>query len=110
MSILRRFDPTIKPLWSQRRVLALALALGVMLGGLVLVGAWSATLSERNCHRVAHIDLIIQQLGQRGLRTIGVKGSAGYAYYRTHPDELRIARNQLEQQIHDFTPNTCSLF
>src|SRR5690348_885675 len=109
MSTLRKLDSQLRPLWSPRRLVALAFILGCLLAGLVLVGAYSVSQSLANCQRTQRIDIVVQQLGERGLKTIGTKGSPGFAYYRDHPDELRIAREQLQQQVNDFTPGKCSL-
>ena len=94
---------------AERRTEALAWLLGVLLAVILLLGAWTAHVSQQSCARVAQVDRVIQQQGQRGLLTLGRKGGVGYAYYHAHPYELAVAREQLRAQIRDFTPGHCSL-
>lgn len=92
----------------QPKVVLLALLLGCILAGFVLIGAWTLHTSTKNCERVAQIDRVIQQQGVRGLKTFGKPGGVGYAYYHDHPRELQLVKTQLRQQIRDFRPPSCS--
>lgn len=91
-----------------RRVTRLATLLGILLGCILILGVWTAHISHESCKRVAGIDMVIQQQGNRGLQTLGQKGGVGFAYYQAHPAELALARAQLTRQINDFTPIKCS--
>lgn len=93
---------------AQHRTLILAWCLGIMLAIILLMGAWTAHISQQSCVRVAKVDRVIQEQGLRGLKTLGKPGGVGFAYYQAHPAELALARKQLRQQIADFTPSKCS--
>lgn len=106
---LRLLDPTVRPLWSQRRVFLLATVIGFALGLGVLNGLWTLRSTTANCHRIALLETQIQQTELRALKLLGRPGGAGYQYYLAHPGELRVARAQIEQAIHDFAPPQCSV-
>ena len=93
---------------SERRIIWLARLLGVLIAAVLLLAVWTTHVSHESCRRVANIDKVIQQQGQRGLRTLGRKGGVGYAYYQAHPAELVVARRQLVAQIAEFKPTSCS--
>ncbi len=95
-------------MWSPRRLTLLAFLLGCILAFLFLMAAFTLHVSKANCERVAHIDMIIQEQGQRSLKTLGKEGGVGFAYYQVHPGELAVARAQFIQQIKDFNPPKCS--
>lgn len=38
---------------------------------------------------------------------LGEPGTAGYAYYRVHPDELQVAREQAKNLKNRFDPKLC---
>ena len=93
---------------SDRRILWLASLLGLLLAAVILIGAWTAHVSVQSCERVAKVDVVIQQQGERALKTLGTPGGVGFAYYQAHPAELALARKQLHQQVNDFAPSKCS--
>ena len=95
---------------AKRRIEALAWALGCLIGLFILLGAYVAHVAIADCHNVGRVDTVIQQQGERGLRTLGKPGGVGFAYYQAHPRELVVARAQLVEQIREFQPPVCSIF
>lgn len=105
----RLMDPTIRPLWSERRLLILGMILGSVIGLVILSLTWTGIGALTNCHHIQHVYRVIQQQGERGLSTIGKPGGTAFAYYHDHPDELARAKQDLRAEIVSFNPPTCSL-
>lgn len=97
------------PRLTDHHLVWVAVTLGVVVGMIILVGTWTALGSLKNCERIAHVDTVVQQLGRRGLATLGTPDGSAYAYYSVHPSELRQALAQLHTEITDFNPPSCSL-
>lgn len=101
---LRLLDPTIRPLWSQRRLFLLALGIGIMLGIGVLNGLWTLRSTTSNCQRIAQLEQVIQIQIRRSLSTLPT-----LAYYKQHPDELQHQLVLAKAELRAFTPTACSL-
>ena len=100
----------VQPLWSPRRVLALALTLGLTFAGLIMFGAYSAARARDNCERIAKLEQVAITSDRRAVKLLFKPGGPGYAYYQAHPDERRSAVKIINEQIHDLKPSRCSLF
>lgn len=94
--------------WNILRPRVVGVLFGIVLGLIILNAGAVAVVSHDNCTRVTQLESVIQQQGERGLKTLGQPGGAAYAYYHSHPSELKLAQRQLAQQIRDFTPRACS--
>lgn len=101
---LRLLDPTIRPLWSQRRVFLLATVIGIALGVGVLNGLWTLRSTTSNCHRIAQLEQVIQIQVKRSIKTLPT-----ISYYRLHPDELQHQLALARDELRAFTPTACSL-
>ena len=97
-------DPTVRPLWSTRRLFWLATAIGFILGLAVLNGLWTLRSTTNNCQRIAQLELVIQGQIRRSLKTLPT-----LAYYREHPAELRYQLRLAHDELRAFTPSACTL-
>jgi len=93
-------DPGSYRTW-RWRLLAVWVALFTFI---VIWMVWDARSAPReNCERISI--LIQRQLPPPD--TIGAPGTAGYDYYRTHPEELQRARESAKRRIEAFDPAKC---
>lgn len=59
------------------------------------------------CVQVQKLERVIRAVLVQDLHTFGVKGTAGYDYYRLHPAELAAGRFSLQQEIAEFSTRSC---
>lgn len=93
-----------------RRMVAgyLVLAVGIVLG------LWFNHRNERRLDSVVTQQCLESRTNRTALRTIirrsgdvGRRGSPGYAYYRKHPAEKKIAKRRVDQALRDLPPIDC---
>lgn len=83
----------------------LCCALTLFLGAYV-VGQKSSD-QRATCQQVETLKTVIYKQVQASANLLGKKGTAGYAYYHEHPDELANAKQQLTQELSAFGPSPC---
>ena len=59
------------------------------------------------CVQVQKLETVIRAVLVQDLKTFGLKGTAGFDYYRLHPAELAAGRFSLEQEIAEFSTRAC---
>src|ERR1700720_570670 len=101
-------------MWFSRRVITDVrrwLLLGLVCAGLIIsLNFWVASLDTStvaNCRGIETLKLQFRTAIQQSLTQLGTPGSAGYAYYQLHPDELKAAYKQTLQTLQTFAPKKC---
>ena len=77
----------------------------------VLLSAYAisrlSSVSVTNCRELESLKHAISGVIVREEKNLGRPGSAGYAYYHTHPAELAAAKASAAAQLRTFAPRSC---
>ena len=102
-----------KTMWVIAIVSSVAIAISFAAGGIALAqrfhetNARRATQAEINlavCSAAANDRKSLRALVIQADAQLGTPKSAGYQYYRTHPDELAAAHAQTQKNLAEFLP------
>ena len=92
-----------------RRNLALVALLVVTLA--LCINAYTVIQNRdsqvRTCQQVESLKSVVRQVLAQSAESLGRKGTAGFSYYRTHPEELAAAKLSIESEIADFKARRC---
>ena len=78
------------------RLLSILIVSGIAIWSFSLWYAGHKATQERNT-----LCAVLYQQVDRTRMTLGLPGTPGYAYYRGHPEELRLARSQARRQLRE---------
>lgn len=67
----------------------------------------SSAQAHTNCLQIENLKGAIRLVVGQGVSSLGHKGSAGYAYYISHPQELAAAKVAGAQELLIFKPTPC---
>lgn len=95
------------PVTTTRRTVTLMFVTGMLLISVAIL--WAVTSNRgaaaSNCREVETIKAYIRETIRP--ERVGLPGTPGYAYYRLHPAELRVARRQALDAQRRFAPGPC---
>lgn len=90
-----------------RGFLGLAVALLLAIGMLTVVWVRVNDSQQNACRQVESIKTVLRTIVVHAAYEIGKPGTAGYAYYRAHPTELRAAKAAAQAELSEFAPGRC---
>jgi len=86
----------------------LAFMVGASIGISLLASvSLNAATSHRNCQQIEKLKAVIRQTVQESGAQAGRSGTAGYAYYQSHPKELQALRVSQAYELREFAPSKC---
>lgn len=92
-----------------RRNLALVtlLLVTIAVGAMVYSSLHNQRIQADTCRQVEALKTVVRQVITQSAATLGRKGTPGYAYYRAHPEELRVAKRDARIELSEFGPRRC---
>ena len=83
----------------------------LMCGIAIALGGWGLSnqhnLQVQNCEQIENLKAVVRRTIERSAEMLGHHGTAGYAYYHTHPAELAAARAAARAELSNFGPKPC---
>lgn len=90
-----------------RSVLSLAALVLVVVLMLVVVWLRVSDAQRSACRQIESVKTVLRDIVDRSAHEIGRPGTAGFAYYHAHPQELRAARENARAELSQFAPGRC---
>lgn len=95
--------------WLRRNVIWIAL---LLIAASLFLHVYSVeeihTAQVHACQQVEGLKTVLREIVDRSAHQIGQKGTAGYAYYKHHPQELADAQKAARTELSQFAPGRCN--